>query len=197
MSYRDKRSTLGESYSIRLENESYSRDIQRDDYTRRRPYKLRTPSILDEYIDFNREVEVGRAFINNRQYVSEQDTLEELKNIPFDPIIPLVNCPIDQVRRELTLSPKLRKMVEYIAQETSFDDTGILMLILNAVTMATWGRFSITINDNWTEPTILMSLQIASAGSRKSSVINKLREPFEAFSNKQKAELEERCATCC
>ena len=75
----------------------------------------------------------------------------------------------------------IRTIANYLSSITGLQPLGIVYTIMGAVSIATWGRVSIKLDDSWSEPAVDMLLQVSSAGTRKSSLASHLREPFDLF----------------
>ena len=63
---------------------------------------------------------------------------------------------------------------------------------MGAVSIATWGRISIKLNDTWSEPAVDMLIQVSSAGTKKSSLAKHLRAPFDIYCSQANEMFDER-----
>ncbi|OXS30317.1 MAG: hypothetical protein BCS36_12060 [Desulfovibrio sp. MES5] len=79
------------------------------------------------------------------------------------------------------LPDNLVNIAKYLATITGLDPLGICLAILGSVSIATWGRVSITLTPEWSEPAIDMLLQVSGSGTRKSSLASHLRMPFDQY----------------
>lgn len=84
-----------------------------------------------------------------------------------------------RVVRNLPVS--LVNIAKCLAKNTGLDPLGICLAILGSVSIATWGRVSITLTPEWSEPAVDMLLHVSSSGTRKSSLASFLRMPFEQY----------------
>ena len=95
-------------------------------------------------------------------------------------IRPLLQPQFDsRVVRNLPVS--LVNIAKCLAKNTGLDPLGICLAILGSVSIATWGRVSITLTPEWSEPAVDMLLHVSSSGTRKSSLASFLRMPFEQY----------------
>ena len=79
------------------------------------------------------------------------------------------------------LPDNLVNIAKYLAKNTGLDPLGICLAILGSVSIATWGRVSITLTPEWSEPAVDMQLHVSGSGTRKSSLASFLRMPFEQY----------------
>ena len=79
------------------------------------------------------------------------------------------------------LPDNLMNIAKYLAQNTGLDPLGICLAILGSVSIATWGRVSIKLTPEWSEPAVDMLLHVSGSGTRKSSLASFLRIPFEQY----------------
>lgn len=75
---------------------------------------------------------------------------------------------------------------------TGLQPLGIAYALLGAVSIATWGRVYIKLDDFWSEPAVDMIIQVSSAGTKKSSLTKNLRAPFDQFCAQRNENHEER-----
>ena len=95
-------------------------------------------------------------------------------------ITPIENLSLDW-QIPFSMPHGIRTTANYLSSVTGLQPLGIVYAILGAVSIATWGRVSIKLDDSWSEPAVDMLLQVSSAGTRKSSLASHLREPFDLF----------------
>ena len=79
------------------------------------------------------------------------------------------------------LPDNLVNIAKYLATITGLDPQGICLGILGSVSIATYGRVSITLTPEWSEPAVDMLLQVSGSGTRKSSFASHLRMPFDQY----------------
>lgn len=68
-----------------------------------------------------------------------------------------------------------------LSDVTGLQPLGIAYALLGAVSIATWGRVYIKLDEFWSEPAVDMIIQVSSAGTKKSSLTKNLRAPFDLF----------------
>ena len=71
--------------------------------------------------------------------------------------------------------------VRKVSSATGWDGQSVLMAMLVAISMASWGRYTVRVNQYWSEPINLYSLVIAPSGTRKSALVEILKQPFVEF----------------
>ena len=97
---------------------------------------------------------------------------------------------------DITLPPSMSDVASYLAENTKLDFIGIAYAICGAISIATWGRVSIKLSDSWSEPAVDMLLQISGSGTRKSSLAQYLRIPFDEFCKMKNKNYEEKAKQC-
>lgn len=117
--------------------------------------------------------------------------LQYLRNqLLYEQIIPL-----DSVNFKCTLNwdaiPRtLNDTCEILEQAYRIDKIGILIAILGCLSIATRGRLVVRLNEQWTEPLIDYILLASESGTRKSSLIQALKHPFDDFINEHTLDIE-------
>ncbi|WP_083522135.1 DUF3987 domain-containing protein [Desulfovibrio fairfieldensis] len=106
--------------------------------------------------------------------------VREQRRLSRHSIMPL-ELPIFRTCSFQSIPQSICDTADYISNITGLDRIGIALSILGAVSIATWGRVSIFLNDDWSEPAVDMLIQIANSGTRKSSLASYLRSPFGQF----------------
>lgn len=109
--------------------------------------------------------------------------VREQRRLSRHSIMPL-ELPIFRTCSFQSIPQSICDTADYISNITGLDRLGIALSILGAVSIATWGRVSIFLNDGWSEPAVDMLIQIANSGTRKSSLASYLRAPFGQFCSK-------------
>ena len=141
-----------------LRADTHNKNIINNNYDATKKYK----EILSES---NKEIEL--------QYLRNQLFCEKI-------------APLDSVHFNYTLNwdaiPRtLKEISDTFGQAYSIDKTGVLIAILGCLSMATRGRLVVRLNEHWTEPLIDYILLVSESGTRKSSLIEALKNPFDEF----------------
>lgn len=117
---------------------------------------------------------------NNEERTRRLNIAREQQDLARYKIRPLLQ-PRFNSRAIRYLPDNLVNIAKYLAKNTGLDPLGICLAILGSVSIATWGRVSITLTPEWSEPAVDMQLHVSGSGTRKSSLASFLRMPFEQY----------------
>ena len=77
----------------------------------------------------------------------------------------------------------LQALVSSLSSEFCWDPLGVLISILGAVGIAMRGRYCVQLDAHWNEAVLLYSFVVRSSGSKKSALLDMLKQPFNDFIN--------------
>ena len=80
---------------------------------------------------------------------------------------------------EMWLPDSLRSVVIHLGAETGFDHLTCTIVVLATISIALCGRFRIQFTQTWLEAVSLYTMLISPSGTKKSSLIQALKEPLE------------------
>lgn len=119
---------------------------------------------------------------NHKEQAHRNNVSYAFNNLGYKQPIPLTTK-ITPSTESIYLPKCLIKIADEISAITGLNVIGICLAILSCISIATWGRVSVRLDKNWLEPTILMLMQVSSAGTKKSAAAAILRKPFDDFSS--------------
>lgn len=166
-----------------------SRSIFRDDRAYNdhvgRRWDFRENDFLRNMEDVNHAIDVAKKFkknIENEQRVRRMEQFQH--DLVHYSIIPLA-LPAMRSRSLLRfLPPSLVAVADSLSRLTGLDTLGICYVLLGAVSIATWGRVTIKLDNHWSEAAVDMLLQVSPSGTRKSALVHALRMPFGQYCTK-------------
>ncbi|KHK00178.1 DUF3987 domain-containing protein [Desulfovibrio sp. TomC] len=79
------------------------------------------------------------------------------------------------------VSSDLREVIDCLSSEVLIDKEAILLGVLGCISTSSRGSIEVSLSDRWKEPLIDYVCVVSMAGTRKSSLVNFLRRPFESF----------------
>lgn len=150
----------------------------------------RRKSVFNALDESNREDRIIQNF-NRRRH--DRYTWERLENErrfrDRDNIIaPEVILQRDRIP---SLPPSLNEVVRSLADVTGLQYTGTALAVLAALLIAIRGRVWIRLDEDWREIAVVMLLQSAPSGSRKTQFVTQLCAPFKKFMDTRNSALTE------
>lgn len=129
----------------------------------------------------NRLISAGKEYKKNCEEALRLRRMHDLQRAlgQYD-IKPLKMAAI-QVPSPDFLPPVLVSVANSLSRMTGLDALGICYALLGAVSIATWGRVTIMLNNHWSEAAVNMLLQVSPSGTRKSALARELRMPFDQY----------------
>lgn len=146
-----------------------------------RLWSSRDGYLLRDMEDTNYAIKVANEHKKN---LENADRSRQMRWLRYDlchlKIIPL-QMPDMRLWRLRFLPPSLMAVATSLSSLTGLDAQGIVYALLGAVSIATWGRVTIKLDEHWSEAAVNMLLQVSPSGTRKSALVRELRMPFDQF----------------
>lgn len=131
--------------------------------------------------DFNFRFETHERFLGHIDQMDRRDTIRRIQETVSMsrrfPLIPYLDG--EQILNDLP--PGLFETACAFSELSGLDHNGMVLAILGATSLATYGRPVILIDEDFRERTVFMQFHMSETGTRKSLAKDTLCEPFRGF----------------
>lgn len=136
--------------------------------------------------NFNRTYTIQKNFVKNNNEVYDlqnlQKATEELGQFPMTVFtFPNQNILVDTVNWQSPSFMSLKNTVHWLINKTQLSEGMGVLSLLSTMFVASCGKVRIKVDEDWQENASLYVLGISRSGTKKSTLIKRLRVPFEDF----------------